>query len=134
MTASAPFEALRLKPGDDLAASLAAWVKTREISGAAVLTCVGSLRRAVIRLADRDTPSAFAQKLEILTLSGTLGAEGHHLHIALADGDGRCIGGHLMPGCEVYTTAEIVLAVVPGKRFLRRQDPETGYRELVVEE
>ena len=29
-----------------------------------------------------------------------------HLHIAVADSAGNVVGGHLMDGCFIYTTAE----------------------------
>jgi uncharacterized protein len=125
--------ALRLKPEQDLLAALNEWQASRDISAAAVLTCVGSLRAAHLRLANRDSGSRFNQRFEILALSGTLSPDGAHLHVSLADSDGRCIGGHVLEGCRVFTTAEIVLAELPGLVFRRHPDPATGYRELVVE-
>ena len=46
--------------------------------------------------------------------------------------DGTVLGGHLMPGCTVRTTAEVVLALLPGWRFTRAPDAATGFMELVV--
>ena len=37
-----------------------------------------------------------------------------------------------MPGCIVRTTAEIVLALLPGWAFSRVPDAETGFKELVA--
>ena len=42
------------------------------------------------------------------------------------------IGGHLLDGCIVNTTAEIVLLELPGVRFSGAFDVSTGYRELVI--
>lgn len=127
------FHALRLSPGQDLVLALKEWTNTHHIEAAAIVTCVGSLRESHLRLANRDSGSRFHQKMEILGLSGTLSPDGPHLHISLADGDGRTIGGHILDGCLVHTTAEIVLCTLPGLRFGRRLDESTGYRELVVE-
>ncbi|HEY9022710.1 MAG TPA: PPC domain-containing DNA-binding protein, partial [Burkholderiaceae bacterium] len=70
--------------------------------------------------------------LEILTLSGTLGAGGAHLHMSLSDADGRVLGGHVAPGCIVRTTAEVLLALLDDVRFTREPDAATGYAELHV--
>ena len=126
------FHAIRLKPGDDLLLALRDWTLGNQIPAAAVLTCVGSLREAHIRLANRDSGSCFHQKMEILALSGTLSSNGPHLHLCLADSDGRTVGGHMLEGCRVFTTAEIVIAVLPGLSFRRALDEATGYRELVI--
>jgi hypothetical protein len=64
--------------------------------------------------------------------TGTLSADGVHLHASVADARGQMRGGHLMPGCIVRTTADIVLALLPGWAFGRAYDAETGFKELVV--
>ncbi len=125
--------AVRLKPGDDLRASLLARCTEQGVEAACVLTCVGSLERAVVRFADASAGTVLTGKLEILTLSGTLSRHGAHLHICVADKNGRVRGGHLLDGSTVYTTAETVLGILPGV-FRREFDPATGYPELVVED
>ena len=66
---------------------------------------------------------------------GTLDADGAagHLHISLGDKDGRVWGGHLMSGCRIFTTAEIVLGTSRELSFGRKFDPETGFAELAVD-
>jgi len=63
-----------------------------------VLTCVGSLTRAVIRLAGQPEATTFDGKREIVSLVGTLALDGDSLHIAVSDSTGRTIGGPLMEG------------------------------------
>ena len=70
--------------------------------------------------------------LEIVALTGTLSQDGDHLHLAVADHQGRTLGGHLAEGCTVRTTAELALAADDQLVFAREQDPATGYDELVV--
>jgi uncharacterized protein len=125
--------ALRLHPHQDLRQELESFARSRELRAAFVLTCVGSLRHAALRLADKDDTTHYEDKFEILSLVGTLSPDGAHLHIALADGTGRTIGGHLMEGNLIYTTAEIVVGELAGVRFSRPIDPETTYDELLVE-
>lgn len=128
------FHALRLVPGQDLSLALKEWTAAHNIRAAAIVTCVGSISQAHLRLANRDSGSRFHQKMEILALSGTLSPDGPHLHVSLADGDGRCIGGHILDGCLVHTTAEIVICELPGICFSRQLDEKTGYRELKIED
>jgi predicted DNA-binding protein with PD1-like motif len=123
---------LRLSPGDDLRAALAAAAATAGAEAAFVLAGIGSLREAQLRLAGRDATRRVVGDLEILTLSGTLGAGGAHLHMSLSDADGGVLGGHVAPGCIVRSTAEVLLALLDDVRFTRESDPATGYAELHV--
>jgi uncharacterized protein len=124
--------ALRLVPGDDLRQGLETAVRERGLRAACVVSAVGSLHTAMIRMADEPSPSKFDGPFEIVSLSGTLSPDGVHLHIALADSNGIVIGGHLGIGSEVHTTAEVVIAELPGVTFSREPDPRTGYKELVI--
>ena len=66
------------------------------------------------------------------SLSGTLSADGAHLHIAIADSSGAVIGGHLSAGSLVRTTIELVISLLPEWRFSRELDPATGCAELEI--
>jgi predicted DNA-binding protein with PD1-like motif len=72
------------------------------------------------------------QDFEIVSMEGTLSPDGCHVHIAISDGAGQVIGGHLASGCTVRTTAELVLADEPSLDFAREPDESTGFAELVV--
>lgn len=110
---------LRLQPGDDLRLCLEAWMRQQTIAAACLLSGIGSLRGAQLRFAGQQGPTAVGGDLETLSLSGTLSADGAHLHMAV--------------GCVVRTTAELVVGVLEGWRFNRELDPTTGWRELVIE-
>ena len=125
--------AMRLHRGDDLRLCLEAYLSETDCHAAALMTCVGSLERADLRLADESLPGPIEGPFEIVSLVGTLGRSSGHLHVALSDASGRVIGGHVRPGCIVHTTAEIVLALLPELAFHRRLDPQTGFGELHVE-
>ncbi|MCS7071779.1 MAG: DUF296 domain-containing protein [Anaerolinea sp.] len=126
--------ALRLRPGQDLKRSLIEYTQRSGLRAAFVVTCVGSLQQAALRLANQDETTILNDKFEICALVGTLDPAGCHLHVALADGTGRMIGGHLQEGSLIYTTAEIVIGAAPGLHFRREHDAETGYLELVIEQ
>ena len=56
-----------------------------------------------------------------------------HLHIALSKEDLSTVGGHLVEGCIVNTTCELVLGLLDGWRFGTEQDAQTGYDEIVFQ-
>lgn len=124
--------ALRLRPHQDLRAELEAFAKANDLKAGFIMTCVGSLRHAALRLANQPDTTHYEDKFEILSLVGTLSPDGPHLHIALADGTGKTIGGHVQAGNLIYTTAEIVIGELDDVTFSRPIDPETTYDELVV--
>jgi uncharacterized protein len=127
---------LRLAPGQDLRAALdAAFAQLQaeqNAQAACVISAVGSLSRAVLRYAAEPDGTVLEEALELITLSGTLSPDGAHLHASVADAQGNMRGGHVMRGCIVRTTAEIVLAPLPGWVFSRAHDPATGYMELMA--
>jgi predicted DNA-binding protein with PD1-like motif len=123
---------LRLRPGDDLREALLAALALHGHTAAFVLSGIGSLAPAQLRLAGAAESISIAGDTEILSLSGTLGSGGAHLHASLSDAQGRVIGGHVLSGCRVRTTAEVLLVVLPGHRFERRIDAATGYAELDI--
>jgi predicted DNA-binding protein with PD1-like motif len=126
--------ALRLRPGADLKGELLALATRERIRAGWVLTCVGSLSQARLRLAGGTDHATWQGAFEIVALTGTLSQDGGHLHLAVADHRGRTVGGHLAEGCTVRTTAEVVLAADDRLVFAREHDPATGYEELVVRE
>jgi predicted DNA-binding protein with PD1-like motif len=127
---------LRLAPGDDLRASLeqafAGLSKEHGIAAACIVSAVGSLSNAMLRYADKPGGTETDGPLELLMLSGTLSADGAHLHGSVSDAHGQVKGGHIMHGCVVRTTAEVVIALLPGWEFRRELDVATGFRELAA--
>ena len=123
----------RLKPAEDLFDCIESFVADHRIEAGCVLSSVGSLTHATLRLANCSYYNESEGHFEIVSMTGTVSTNGSHIHIAISDRDGVTIGGHLVSGCKVYTTAEIVLAVfddVVYKRELLEND--SGYEELTV--
>jgi hypothetical protein len=122
----------RLKPGQDLFDSIEDFVSEKRIEAGCVLSGVGSLTHATLRLANRDFYSEYDSHFEIVSITGTISIYGSHLHISISDEDGKTIGGHLESGCRIYTTAEIVIAVFNDVIYKRELTEDSGYDELVV--
>ncbi|HEX9171181.1 MAG TPA: PPC domain-containing DNA-binding protein [Telluria sp.] len=123
---------VRLGPRADLRAALEALLREYDVGAAFVLQGIGSLSVAQLRLAGMAQPLALRADLEILTLAGSLSLDGAHLHMTVADAQGRVSGGHVCPGCIVRTTAEVLVALLPGHRFTREDDAATGFKELGI--
>jgi predicted DNA-binding protein with PD1-like motif len=87
---------------------------------------------ATLRFADQSNTAHFDGKFEIVSLVGTLSPDGVHLHLSLSDSTGKTIGSHLVEGCRIYTTAEIVIGEAQGLDFGREADLGTGYKELTI--
>ena len=124
----------RLPSGQDLFDSIQAFVQEKRIQAGCVLSGVGSLTHATIRLANREFTSEYHGHFEIVSITGTVSIHGSHLHLSISDGDGKTIGGHFESGCKIYTTAEIVLAVFEDVIYKREFAEDSGYEELKVYE
>jgi predicted DNA-binding protein with PD1-like motif len=123
---------MRLAPGADLRGVLETALTDTKRGAGFVVCGIGSLSVARLRLAGAHNPLLLEGDMEILTLAGSLSLNGAHLHMSVADADGRVWGGHVLAGCIVRTTAELMLALLPECHFRREVDPATGYAELVV--
>ena len=123
----------RLKPQQDLFDSIEDFVKLNNIEAGCVLSSVGSLTHATLRLANRNYNNEYDGHFEIVSMTGTVSIHGSHIHVAISDGDGVTTGGHLVSGCKIYTTAEIVIAELDDAIYKRELlENDSGYEELVV--
>lgn len=121
----------RLRRGDDLLLSIRALAQEHEIPVAVVLSAVGCVSRARVRDASGVKIRSIDEHCEIVSLNGTVSAARCHLHIALSKEDLSTVGGHLVEGCIINTTCELVLAVLDGQTIGVEFDEETGYDELI---
>jgi predicted DNA-binding protein with PD1-like motif len=124
--------AIRLLPGTDLKSGIENYIKENHIKAGWLVTCVGSLTEYNIRFANKSAGTVGAGHFEILSLTGTLSENGSHIHISIADSTGHTIGGHLLEGCKIYTTAEIVMVKSSRYIFTREDDGSSGWKELQI--
>ena len=124
--------AFRLKPGDDVKQEIDALVAGKGIKAGYIATAVGSLTHYNIRFSNRDNGDSATGHFEVVSLVGTVSVHGSHLHISVADGDGKMTGGHLLDGNKVYTTLEMVIVETKDLVFARENDGSTPWKELVI--
>ncbi len=126
----------RLKPGSDLKGSIEKVAHKHAIKAGFIITCVGGLEQATVRMAGAQPDSqdirALKEDFEIVSLVGTVSIGGVHLHMAFSSKDGVVQGGHLKEGTVIHPTAEIVIGVEETVEFKREMDENTGFNELVV--
>lgn len=133
LSSGARFFAMRLVPGTDVLQTVQDFVRDNDLKAVAIVTVVGSLTDAVIRYANQPGGTLSQGHFEIVSMVGTVEPTGAHVHISLSDGKGHMFGGHMLPGCLVYTTAEIVLAHLEDFAFSRVPCALSGYDELAIQ-
>ena len=126
------YHCFRLHRGQDLYEAVETYVNDHHIAAGAVVSGVRCVSRWRLRDATGVRVRSGEEDVEIVSLMGTVSEHGCHLHASFSREDLTTFGGHLLPGCIVNTTAEIVLAEIPDRVFTRAPDSETGYDELVI--
>ena len=107
--------------------------REEHIKLATILSGVGCISKGRIRDASGVTIRDITDPHEIVSLGGTVSEKRCHIHIALSKEDMSTIGGHLVEGCIINTTCELVLLELDGWKCNVEQDDETGYDEIVFE-
>jgi predicted DNA-binding protein with PD1-like motif len=127
----------RLKPNQFLKEEIVRITKENNIKAGVLLSIVGGLENAVLRMAgstpDNQLVKEWEEPFEIVAGTGTISTDGCHIHVVLSDQKGDVIGGHLKDGCKVRFTAEVVMGIFEDISYARVFDNETGFKELVIE-
>ncbi|MEZ8100364.1 PPC domain-containing DNA-binding protein [Vibrio bivalvicida] len=124
--------ATRLTKGDDLKHSIQDLVTKHSISAGTIASCVGCFTHFHIRLAGATDTLELSEPLEIVSIMGTLTPNHQHIHISVARQNGEVVGGHLLEGCLIDTTAELIIHQYHKLSFSREVDPQTRYTELTI--
>lgn len=74
-----------------------------------VLGVVGNLSQAAFLCPGQPEPTVVRGELEIITLQGTLTAEGVHLHLSCSDSACQVWGGHLEPRTLVLKGVDLLI-------------------------
>ena len=122
----------RLETGSDLVQEIERFCAEQGITAAQV-TVIGAVRRA--RYAYYEQGDQRYRELDSATHHELVGFVGNvslrdgrpflHAHATFADGDGTTVGGHLLPGCEVFA-GEVMIRELGDVSLVRMHDEETG--------
>jgi predicted DNA-binding protein with PD1-like motif len=127
----------RLEPGEDILHSIENIATERELLSAHV-SMIGAVSKVHLGYFDRAKKEykdfTLEEDLEIVSGVGNISRHGDkyvvHAHIVAADETGRCYGGHLLEGCEVSVTIELVISEVT--ELKRSRDNLTGLNLLDI--
>jgi len=122
----------RLETGSDLVKEIERFCAEHGIVAAQV-TVIGAVRHA--RYAYYEQDDHRYRELESGSHHEIVGFVGNvslrddrpflHAHATFADADGRTVGGHLLPGCDVFA-GEVMLRELGNVSLVRQHDEETG--------
>jgi uncharacterized protein len=102
---------LHLDGGSDLHHSLLRFA-AEQTSPGFVLSVVGNLSQAAFQCPGQAQPTLLRGDLELITLQGTLGPGGIHLHLCVSDGTCQVWGGHLEPGTLVQKGVDLLVGLI----------------------
>lgn len=125
--------AVRLRRGADLLESIKDFCIKNSIKAGVILSGVGCVTKARIRDASGVNIVDIDEHMEIVSMTGTVSEKRCHLHISFSKEDLSVIGGHLVPGCIINTTCELVIGSLENYVYDVEFDEETGYKELVIQ-
>jgi len=139
---------VRMAPGDDLFGTTVKICKEKNLKSGVILSVAASLRKATLRnvwkfpepFPINDECRIFTPingPLELLQMSGNItqtenGDPYLHAHVTISMGrpEATCFGGHLVEGCEIFSTCEMVIAEIDGIDFMRLMDKHTRVGEV----
>ena len=120
-------------PGDDILKTIEHVAIEHDVKSGQI-TLIGAVSRAKLGYFDRDSgvyrDFLIERDLEVVSGMGNISRLEDdsvvvHAHLVVSDEEGRCWGGHLMEGCEVSVTIELV--IIETNADLRRvKDEMTG--------
>ena len=128
----------RLYEDEDLLETINQAAKRSNIN-TGVFSLIGTLKRAAVQFYhERKYETIHIEgPLEIVSCTGNISLKENqpfaHAHIALSDEKGNVKGGHLMQGCIIGATGELMLIEASDLRIIRKYDKKTNLFLLSME-
>ncbi len=140
--------AIRMAPGDDLFGTTLKICREKGVKAGVILSVAASLQKAVLRNVWRfpdpfpitDECRIFTPvngPLELLQMSGNItqtekGEPYLHAHVTISLGrpEATCFGGHLVEGCIIFSTCEMMIAELENVALMRLMDQHTRVGEV----
>jgi len=129
----------RIAPGDDVLKSIERVALEHKVKSGQI-TLIGAVSRAKLGYFDIESGKykdfLIERNLEVVSGIGNISRLEDesvvvHAHLVVSDEDGRCWGGHLMEGCEVSVTIELVI-LETNADLRRAKDAITGLNLLDI--
>ncbi len=106
-----------MEPGEDIYETIERVVRDNDVSSGhlSLIGAVSCVRTGYFDIqARRYREQVIERDLEVVSCDGNIsrledGTPVIHAHIVVSDETGRCYGGHMMNGCKVSVTAELVI-------------------------
>jgi len=125
----------RLEPGEDILKSIESIAADQNLSSG-YLSLIGAVSKVHLGYFDLEAKIyrdfTIDEDLEIVSCVGNISRLEKdyvvHAHIVASDVNGKCYAGHLMEGCKVSVTIEIVITEFPEMK--RARDEATGLNLL----
>ena len=120
----------RLFEDEDLLETITQTAKKGRIK-AGFFVLIGTLKKAKLGFFHRGRyqPIEMAEPLEFVSCMGNISIKENepfvHAHIAVSNRKGEVFGGHLLPGCIIATTGELVLIEAVDVELQRKLDEKT---------
>ncbi|MFW9862072.1 MAG: PPC domain-containing DNA-binding protein [Candidatus Thorarchaeota archaeon] len=123
----------RMDPGDDILKTIERVASEHNVKSGQI-TLIGAVARAKLGYFDREAGQykvfLIERDLEVVSGIGNISRLEDdsivvHTHLVVSDENGRCWGGHLMEGCEVSVTIELVIFETDAD-LRRAEDAITG--------
>ena len=129
----------RMYPGEDVLESIEAVAKKHGVRSGQ-LSLIGAVSKAKLGYFHREAVEyrdfTVDEDVEVVSCMGNIAThEGDlvvHAHMIVADEAGKCWGGHLLLGCEVSVTIELVI-IETELELTRKRDDKTGLNLLHID-
>ena len=129
----------RMDPGEDVLGAIETVAKKHGVKSGQ-LSLIGAVSKAKLgyfhRQAEEYRDFTIDEDVEVVSCIGDISThEGNlvvHAHMIVSDEAGKCWGGHLMAGCEVSVTIELVI-IETEVELIRKRDDVTGLNLLHID-
>lgn len=129
----------RMYPGEDVLESIEAVAREHSVRSGQ-LSLIGAVSKAKLGYFHTEAVEyrdfTVDEDVEVVSCIGDISTHNGnlvvHAHMIVADEAGKCWGGHLMAGCEVSVTIELVI-IETEIELIRKRDDVTGLNLLHID-
>lgn len=122
----------KMEPGEDVLGAIEEVARKHGVRSGQ-LSLIGAISQAKLGYFHRESAEyrdfTVDEDVEVVSCIGDISThEGNqvvHAHMIVADETGNCWGGHLLPGCTVSVTIELVI-IETEIELIRKRDDMTG--------